>query len=679
VNTHDIKTAVQMLHENKDTSGMGEDVLLVARVTLANGKFIKQSLLAGKTETEIHAEMARVGNTPLVIAPVIETVKLFMADETAQHVTNGSNSTTKPQHDPLPMLPASLKVLRQWVRWKLEDVNGRPTKIPYQDGGVKASSTDSSTWTDYETVCKAGPIDGTQGIGFVVDGEFVGVDLDGCRNPETEEISEWAEQIIDTLNSYTEITPSGMGVRVWVRGWLPGNDKVFNLDPACGYGSKVKIEAYTDSRYFTVTGDSFFVDPCEVEERDLTQAYKLFHDIKTKYPAPKSVKDSAADSVAETGDGTQIELLGTFQTSKYDIFTGGQIESRTPFIISNRIGRLRYESQSEADMAFCTVLAIHFDGDAKKIDTAMRESQLMRPKWERQDYREKTIAKAVASAQKLKVPTYDAVPAAAPRPDATAVVETAAVATATTSVASLEEKDIPAYNPAIECGFFKEVVDAVCNGTTIPRQFMHNVIKTFAGALASEHLKFDNLDCNSCQYSVNIGTSGTSKRTVWNRGILGTFGSLIVGQGEGGSIKIFDSVDSGAGLRDAFFDAPANAPILVVIDEAASLGNKANEAKNPEIVDTIIELADSTSISRVKAQKSLKRKAGKTHSNARLALYMCAQTGEVITQAFEGRKKQGIRERLSVEFSPPIEPGVMPPIPVQTKVQLVDKLVKRKR
>ena len=85
----------------------------------------------------------------------------------------------------------------------------------------------------------------------------------------------------------------------------------------------------------------------------------------------------------------------------------------------------------------------------------------------------------------------------------------------------LEEKDIPSYNPTIECGYFKEVVDAVCNGTTIPRQFMHNVIKTFVGALVSEHLKFDNLDCNSCQYSVNIGASGTSKRTVWNRGILG--------------------------------------------------------------------------------------------------------------------------------------------------------------
>ena len=125
---------------------MGEDILLVARVTLANGKFIKQSLLAGKSEAEIRTEMAIVGNTLPTIAPAIEVVKLFMADEAAER---GTIDTPKPQDvvvtgaaqfiDPLPMLPASLKALRQWVRWRLEDVHGRPTKVPYQVNGAKAS------------------------------------------------------------------------------------------------------------------------------------------------------------------------------------------------------------------------------------------------------------------------------------------------------------------------------------------------------------------------------------------------------------------------------------------------------------------------------------------------------------------------------------------------------------
>src|SRR5262249_22184426 len=139
-------------------------------------------------------------------------------------------------------------------------------------------------------------------------------------------------------------------------------------------------------------------------------------------------------------------------------------------------------------------------------------------------------------------------------------------------------------------------------------------------------------------------------------------------------IKVIESADSGAGLRDAFFDAPKEAPLLMVIDEAASLANKANETKNPEIVDTIIELADSTIISRVKAAK--KGKATRVHENARLSMYCCAQHGEVVRVAFQGRKRQGIDERLSVEFSPSIEGDYLPEIPAPVKLDLVNKLIK---
>src|SRR5215472_8598926 len=38
--------------------------------------------------------------------------------------------------DPLPLLPAELKAKPNWVRWKLETVNGRLTKVPYQANGA---------------------------------------------------------------------------------------------------------------------------------------------------------------------------------------------------------------------------------------------------------------------------------------------------------------------------------------------------------------------------------------------------------------------------------------------------------------------------------------------------------------------------------------------------------------
>ncbi len=57
----------------------------------------------------------------------------------------------------------------------------------------------------------------------------------------------------------------------------------------------------------------------------------------------------------------------------------------------------------------------------------------------------------------------------------------------------------------------------MCNGTTIPRQFMHSVIQAFVGPYTSDTLKFENLDCNSSRYTVNIGESGTGMNSLFQR------------------------------------------------------------------------------------------------------------------------------------------------------------------
>jgi primase-polymerase (primpol)-like protein len=61
------------------------------------------------------------------------------------------------------------------------------------------------------------------GVGYVFsDGDpYSGVDLDNCRGRETGEIADWAKEIIRGLASYTEVSPSGTGVKIWVKGRLP--------------------------------------------------------------------------------------------------------------------------------------------------------------------------------------------------------------------------------------------------------------------------------------------------------------------------------------------------------------------------------------------------------------------------------------------------------------------------
>ena len=459
----------------------------------------------------------------------------------------------------------------------------------------------------------------------MVNGGIVGIDLDGCRHSETGKLTDWAEQIIDALDSYTEITPSQTGARVWVRGVLPTGDKVFNLNPAVGYGDKVKIEVFTDSRYFTVTGQSYFDPAGDVEERDLTEVYQLLHDIRAKYPAPK--KQSDASSSPSSNQPVQIEKLGAFDTDKYSIFMHGTIESRSPFVISDGNGKLEYPSQSEADMALATVLAIKYDGDRQKIDTDFRASKLYRPKWDRDDYRTNTIDKAIESAKNVKansVPTLTVPENAAPIP--------------------VEEADpIPPFDPSVINGIYKRFVDVCTRGTTLAPQFIYSIAKTIVGAKMAGKVRFENLDVEPRYYTALIGATGSGKGESWRRvfQILNVEGQV----GNVAGLKIVNSADSGAGIRDAFFEPPEDAPLLIYIDEVEGFGNKAAATRNPAILDTLIELADSTQISRLKAA-SKNQKANKTKNDARLCVVMCGQDGFVYMKAFAGRTKLGMYDRL---------------------------------
>ncbi len=146
--------------------------------------------------------------------------------------------------DPLDNLPAEIRGRIQFVVYKLEERDGKPTKIPYIAGGVgKASSTDSETWRTFDEAVQALRTGRYDGIGFVFSSgdPFAGVDLDNCRNPETGELEDWAAEIVRNLDGYAEVSPSGTGVHIIVRGKAPNR-------------RRGRVEAYSSERYFTMTG-----------------------------------------------------------------------------------------------------------------------------------------------------------------------------------------------------------------------------------------------------------------------------------------------------------------------------------------------------------------------------------------------------------------------------------------
>jgi putative DNA primase/helicase len=153
-------------------------------------------------------------------------------------------------------IPESLTSRDQWVVWRSEQRGGKPTKVPYNARtGQLAESDNVATWTPYAIALAAA--ERFDGIGYVFspDDPYSGVDLDDCIIEE--KIAPWAEAQLLTLNSYSEVSPSGTGIKVWVEGKLPGSAKPrkekipANIIPPDVPGS---IEMYSERRFFTVTG-----------------------------------------------------------------------------------------------------------------------------------------------------------------------------------------------------------------------------------------------------------------------------------------------------------------------------------------------------------------------------------------------------------------------------------------
>ncbi|MCZ6887913.1 MAG: PriCT-2 domain-containing protein, partial [Gammaproteobacteria bacterium] len=184
-------------------------------------------------------------------------------------------------------VPDELRKRPPWVAWNLETPKqGRkPTKRPKNPAtGRNAKCNDASTWGSFDAAIKMTERKGWSGVGFEfsVDDPFAGIDLDGCRDPETGVISKWAQKIIGKLNSYSEVSPSMTGVKIWVRGGSPcensgKQDEHLTYDAVTDKKSP-GIEMYHHGRFFCVTGEHVEGTPTTIEYRqaDLVDVWREF-------------------------------------------------------------------------------------------------------------------------------------------------------------------------------------------------------------------------------------------------------------------------------------------------------------------------------------------------------------------------------------------------------------------
>lgn len=157
---------------------------------------------------------------------------------------------------------------RRWVAWRWENRNGKPTKPPIDPAtGTYARNNDPTTWGTFEDALYCRDERGLDGVGIELGDGLGGIDLDGCREPETGALAPWAGRIVDSFRSYAEVSPSGTGVKILAFGApdsLPASTIPVQSAPI--NGKRPAIEAFTRGRYFTVTGEILPESPNEIRD-----------------------------------------------------------------------------------------------------------------------------------------------------------------------------------------------------------------------------------------------------------------------------------------------------------------------------------------------------------------------------------------------------------------------------
>lgn len=207
----------------------------------------------------------------------------------------------------------------RWHVWRYEERTGKRTKVPYQREHRPAKSNDPKTWGSIEAARAILSRGGFEGLGIQL-GQLkcgrwlVGIDLDLCRDPVTGEIAAWAQAEIERFKSYSEVSPSGTGVKIFlivdalpaacgssgIEAKFPDEPPPANV-PADGH-EHPGIGLYPFRRYFTFTGQHLPGTPLEVAEA--TEAFgQLAYELRQHVPA------GAALALPVDGDGPSLESL----------------------------------------------------------------------------------------------------------------------------------------------------------------------------------------------------------------------------------------------------------------------------------------------------------------------------------------------------------------------------------
>ena len=261
-------------------------------------------------------------------------------------------------------IPDEMKSFRQWICWNaVAKPDGKVTKIPINaTTGKPASVTNPNDWSTFDEACANAHK--ASGIGFVFtsDDPFAGIDLDDTHG----DAEAYARQvkIYEAFDSYSELSPSGHGLHIIVKGAIPIGRR------------RAAVEIYSAGRFFTMTGNAFRAAPIAERQELLTTLFDEMGGTVQPLAAMADKPETQSDSeilyeARKAANGAKFESLYRGEWSGI------------------------YPSQSEADQALTNIIGFYAKNQAQ-IARIFRGSALgQRDKAKRDDYVGNMVRKAL--------------------------------------------------------------------------------------------------------------------------------------------------------------------------------------------------------------------------------------------------------------------------------------------
>lgn len=258
-------------------------------------------------------------------------------------------------------IPDTLKEDALFVLWRYEERDGKATKVPYQINGNRASSSNKNTFSSFDRVMSL--VSAYDGIGMGAFDDFAMIDIDHCI--QDGKLTEMAQFIVDTMDSYTEASPSGTGIRIICKAPELHYDTNRYYINCHAKGLEIYVAGIT-KKFCTLTGnvirDSSIENRCNelmvILEKFMVRPTPLLTYSEMDVPGSFLSDESVIRKASESN-----------QSEKFNALWNGAIPEG--------------KSHSDADMALACILAFWCGGDIEQMDRLMRQSGLMRDKWNR--------------------------------------------------------------------------------------------------------------------------------------------------------------------------------------------------------------------------------------------------------------------------------------------------------